>query len=84
MKKIKSFSPLKNSFAILMLLFAFSACDKDRVAEETPKCNEVLRADCVCTADYNPVCGCNNVTYSNSCTANCAGITEFKQGECPK
>ncbi|NJN35577.1 MAG: hypothetical protein HC817_16275 [Saprospiraceae bacterium] len=67
-----------------MFLFAFSACDKDRVAETTPECKEVLRADCVCTAQYDPVCGCNNVTYGNSCIASCSGITEFKKGECPK
>ena len=31
---------------------------------------------------YEPVCGCNGVTYSNSAEAECKGITSYRQGEC--
>lgn len=48
------------------------------------KCVENSRQDCVCTMQYDPVCGCNNKTYSNACMAQCAGIKEYKKGECPK
>ncbi len=36
-----------------------------------------------CTAVYDPVCGCNNVTYGNSCEATYwYGVTEWTPGEC--
>ena len=33
--------------------------------------------------DYKPVCGCDGKTYSNACVAKCAGVKEWKEGECP-
>ena len=36
----------------------------------------------VCIEVYEPVCGCNNQTYSNSCYAQSAGITSWTDGEC--
>ncbi|MCF7846276.1 MAG: S-layer homology domain-containing protein [Candidatus Peribacteraceae bacterium] len=36
----------------------------------------------VCTTDYTPVCGSDNVTYSNACNAEAAGITNYTDGEC--
>lgn len=35
-----------------------------------------------CPAVYEPVCGCNNVTYSNSCEAGIAGVYSYVKGEC--
>lgn len=51
---------------------------------KTNKCVEAQKTDCVCTMQYDPVCGCNNKTYSNACSAHCAGIKDYKKGECPK
>jgi hypothetical protein len=28
------------------------------------------------------VCGCNGITYGNSCMAECSGITDFVPGKC--
>ena len=42
------------------------------------------KEDCVCTLQYDPVCGCNNKTYGNACAANCAGITSYTNGACQK
>lgn len=36
-----------------------------------------------CTEQYDPVCGCNNVTYSNSCHADANGVLSYTQGACP-
>ena len=36
----------------------------------------------VCTADYGPVCGCDQKEYSNACTAAAAGQGVLKDGEC--
>lgn len=37
--------------------------------------------DCICPAVYDPVCGCNGVTYSNSCFASCE-VRSWTEGEC--
>lgn len=36
----------------------------------------------MCTADYTPVCGCDQKKYSNACTAAAAGQGVLKNGEC--
>lgn len=38
---------------------------------------------CACYEIYAPVCGCNDVTYANDCHAECAGVTNYTEGECP-
>lgn len=35
-----------------------------------------------CDADFAPVCGCDNKTYSNACEAQNAGVAIEKTGEC--
>ena len=35
-----------------------------------------------CIAVYDPVCGCDEATYSNSCKALVAGVTSWTQGQC--
>lgn len=68
---------MKFSTLILLLVSAlsFSNCNKS-------KCKEKEGANCICTKQYDPVCGCNDKTYGNSCEAECAGITEYSKGTC--
>lgn len=61
---------------LLTLLLAFAAC------HSTKECVEKINPDCVCTLQYDPVCGCNNKTYGNACAAECAGIKQYTKGEC--
>jgi hypothetical protein len=63
---------------LLALLFSismlFSACEKD--------CEAYPQAAYACPRYYAPVCGCNDVTYSNDCVAESFGITEYTSGRC--
>merc|ERR1711920_805459 len=38
---------------------------------------------CVCTEEYDPVCGKNGQKYSNACKANCEGEEPACKGDCP-
>tara|TARA_B100001029_G_scaffold63551_1_gene51439 strand:+ start:2475 stop:2747 length:273 start_codon:yes stop_codon:yes gene_type:complete len=45
--------------------------DEDKIDEQA-----------VCIEIYQPVCGCNAKTYSNTCYAKRAGLISWKDGEC--
>ena len=49
--------------------------------EET-ECVSELDPDCVSITVWDPVCGCDGVTYSNSGDAACNNIFEYTEGEC--
>lgn len=36
----------------------------------------------ICALIYEPVCGCNGVTYSNECFAEREGVVRWVEGEC--
>lgn len=72
---------VKNGAKILIPVLLTSAvflksCKKDECYTQEAK------EDCLCPANLDPVCGCNGVTYGNSCEADCAGVFSYAAGAC--
>jgi hypothetical protein len=45
-------------------------------------CTEEQKQAIVCTMEYMPVCGSDNVTHGNKCAACSLGIDYYIPGEC--
>ena len=63
---------------IFLFSFVFFSCEESN----TSLCKTDSIDDMVCIEVYEPVCGCDNNTYSNSCYAERTGITSWADGEC--
>ena len=71
---------MKKIFPILFLLFS---CYKDKAIDKPCKKDTPINSDILCIEIYEPVCGCDNITYSNSCYAtNYGNINSFEMGAC--
>ncbi len=78
MKLIKYFPIL----GILFSLASFVSCnDTDQVVTQDNCLTDPPKPNEVCIEIYQPVCGCNDVTYSNSCFAE-GIVVSWTEGAC--
>jgi len=73
----------KKSNFVFLALFLIAGCQQDTDAPAAD-CVEKPNNGRACTLQYDPVCGCNDKTYSNACAAESVGILRYRQGECGK
>jgi len=70
----------KYFLTFLCLSFALFSCGSDEIL--LGDCIVSPNPDLICIEIYEPVCGCDDITYSNSCYAQRAGVVSWTEGEC--
>ncbi|MDC3390598.1 T9SS type A sorting domain-containing protein [Flavobacteriales bacterium] len=70
---------MKKIFTLLFTLSIFSSTNAQIACVDS----SLIDPTAMCTFIYNPVCGCNGVTYNNDCLAEVVGgVTSWTPGPC--
>ena len=81
---------LKSTFLGALICMSTISCKKDKIncvatpAASSGNCidSTLIDPNMMCTEQWDPVCGCDDLTYPNSCNATYSGVISYVEGEC--
>ena len=63
----------------MFILITISCSDEN---DDSTCYDEALINENPCTTEFMPVCGCDDITYGNSCEASNSGVLLWDEGPC--
>ena len=74
---------IATTVAIMMFSCNKTTCESTSIIGDCCVDSSLISDSANCFAVYDPVCGCDGVTYGNSCEAIFSGgVTSYVAGEC--
>lgn len=71
--------PIKTSLTIF--IFLTLGCSTEKKSDDCID-EDAIAPEALCIKIHAPVCGCNDITYGNSCEATNAGVLRWTSGPC--
>ena len=81
---MKIFSSNITTLILSLVTPLLACCEPINESQNDSDCidESLIDSTVVCYMIYDPVCGCNQVTYSNDCVAENNGVLFFEKGSC--